>query len=183
MIQPWKLLKREHVGNFKIFDITVERKVNPRNGYEHDFYVMHPPGWVNVVPVTSAGELVMVEQYRHGSDTIELELPGGVMDPEDDSPVATAVRELREESGYEGRDPKIIGEVFSNPAIMSNKTSTVLIEDCELKHDVELDQGEDLVTKLVPFAEAEEMAHRGLFRHSLVVAAFYHYELYRRRNA
>lgn len=182
MIRPWRLLKREHVGNFRIFDITIDRKVNPRNGYEHDFYVMHPPGWVNIVPVTTDGRLVMVEQYRHGSDTVEIELPGGVMDPEDDSPIETAIRELREESGYEGRDARIIGEVYSNPAIMSNKTATVLIEDCELKHEIELDEGEDLVTKLVPWAEAEEMAHQGRFRHSLVVAAFYHYELHRRRN-
>jgi len=182
MIRPWKLLKREHIGNFRIFDITVDRKVNPRNGHEHDFYVMHPPGWVNVVPLTPDGRLVMVEQYRHGSDTVEIELPGGVMDATDASPVETAIRELREETGYEGRNARIIGEVFSNPAIMSNKTSTVLIEDCELKHETELDPGEDLLTRLVPLAEAEAMARDGRLRHSLVVAAFYHYELYRRRS-
>jgi len=182
MIRPWKLLKSEEAGNFRIFNITVDRKINPRNGYEHDFYVMHPPGWVNVVPLTRDGMIVMVQQYRHGSNTVELELPGGVMDPDDQSPVSAAVRELREESGYEGRDPRIIGEVLSNPAIMSNTTSTVLIEDCELKHEIDLDQGEDLITKLVPVQSIEEMILSGKVRHSLVVAALYHFELYRRRK-
>lgn len=182
MIEPWKLLNRKHVGDFKIFDITVDRKANPRNGYEHDFYIMHPPGWVNIVPITTNNEFVLVEQFRHGSETVEIELPGGVMDPEDASPVETAIRELREETGYEGQNARIIGEVFSNPAIQSNKTSTVLIEDCELRHDIELDPGEDLNTKVAPFAEVERMAANGIFRHSLVVAALYHYEQERRRN-
>lgn len=178
MIQPWKTLHQKTAGEFKIFDITIDRKVNPRNGFEQDFYVLHPPGWVNIVPVTSNGQLVMVEQYRHGSDTIELELPGGVMDPTDESPVHTANRELREETGYEGMNARVIGEVFSNPAIMSNKTSTVLIEDCELKHDIELDQGEDLVTKLIPRDEADSLASQGRFGHSLVMVALYHYRLF-----
>lgn len=177
MIEPWKSLHRKTVGDFRIFDMTIERKVNPRNGFENDFYVLHPPGWVNIVPVTADGHLVMVEQYRHGSDTIELELPGGVMDPTDESPVATATRELREETGYEGRNARVIGEVFSNPAIMSNKTSTVLIEDCELKHETEFDQGEDLITRLIPRDEVESLAAQGRIGHSLVMVALYHYRL------
>jgi hypothetical protein len=36
---------------------------------------------------------------------------------------------------------------------LSNKTYTVLIENCRLKHDVEFDHGEDLATRLVPVAE------------------------------
>ena len=99
------------------------------------------------------------------------------MDPTDESPVHTAIRELREETGYEGSNARVIGEVFSNPAIMSNKTSTVLIEDCELKHETELDEGEDLLTRLIPKDEIDSLAAQGRFGHSLVMAALYHYRL------
>ena len=80
----------------------------------------------------------MIEQYRHGSDTVELEIPGGMMDAGETGPVATAVRELREETGYEGENARVLGRVWSNPAILSNRTFTVLIENCRLKHEVEL---------------------------------------------
>ena len=90
----------------------------------------------------------MVEQYRHGSDTVELEIPGGMMDPHETDPVATAVRELREETGYAGENARLLGRVHSNPAILSNVTYTVLIENCRLQHGVEFDHGEDLETRL-----------------------------------
>jgi ADP-ribose pyrophosphatase len=179
MIQPWKQLYRREAGDFRIFNITVDRKVNPRNDHEQDFYVINAPNWVNVIAVTGDGQMILVEQFRHGSGTVELEIPGGVMDPVDDSPVEAAVRELREETGYEGARARIIGEVFSNPAIMVNKTYTVLVEDCELRHEVELDAGEDLITRLKPVTEVRELAAAGGFRHSLVMAALFHYELRR----
>ena len=34
------------------------------------------------------------------------------MDPHDPSPVATGVRELREETGFEGENARIIGNVI-----------------------------------------------------------------------
>src|SRR5437660_1408897 len=80
--------------------------------------------------VTPNNQLVMVEQYRHGSNTVELEIPGGMMDRTEISPVATGLRELREETGYEGSHAEIIGKVFANPAIMSNTCFTIMVRDC-----------------------------------------------------
>lgn len=177
MIQPWKKLYTREAGDFRIFDITVDRKVNPRNDHEQDFYIINAPNWVNVIAVTTNRQLIMVEQFRHGSGSVELEIPGGVMDPHDDSPVEAGLRELREETGFEGCNARIIGQVYSNPAIMVNKTFTVLVEECERKHEIELDAGEDLITHLVPLGDVRKMAAEGRFGHSLVVAALYHYDL------
>ena len=179
MIEPWKILDTRVGGDFRIFNITIDRKANPRNGHEQDFYVINEPNWVNVVATTREGQMILVEQYRHGSGSVELEIPGGVMDASDTSPVEAAVRELREETGYEGKDARVIGLVYSNPAIMVNTTFTVLVEDCELKHEVELDAGEDLVTHLMSVDEVRRLTAGGRFGHSLVVAALYHYELLR----
>jgi 8-oxo-dGTP pyrophosphatase MutT (NUDIX family) len=99
------------------------------------------------------------------------------MDDTDDSPVATGIRELREETGYEGRDAKIIGEVFPNPAIMNNTCYTVMVRDCELKHPTEFDHGEDIITRLMPLAEVRRLVAENKIKHSLVIAALYHLEL------
>jgi 8-oxo-dGTP pyrophosphatase MutT (NUDIX family) len=121
-----------------------------------------------------------VEQFRHGSDSVELEIPGGMMDKNETNPVATGVRELREETGYEGENARVLGKVLANPAIMSNICYTVIVENCRLKHSVEFDHGEDLITRLVPVSNVPKLVAEEKIRHPLVIVALYRYELSRR---
>jgi 8-oxo-dGTP pyrophosphatase MutT (NUDIX family) len=180
MIQPWKTSRSVPIGDFRIFKMRSDFKLSPRTGKEHDFYVLDSVDWVNIIAVTPDQKLVMVEQYRHGSNTVELEVPGGMMDKDETDPVATAVRELREETGYVGEKARLLGTIHSNPAILSNKTYTVLIENCRRQHAVEFDSGEDLITRLVPVAEIPQLVADEKIRHSLVVVALYHFELWQR---
>ena len=182
MIKPWQKLSSEPVGDFRIFTIRSDKKISPRTQKEHDFYVIDCVNWVNVIAVTPSQQLIMVEQYRHGSDTVELEIPGGMMDAGDASPEATAVRELREETGYEGEKPQLIGRIFPNPAIMSNICYTVLLENCHCVHPVEFDHGEDLITRLVPVADIRELVASGKIQHSLVVVALFYFELLKKER-
>lgn len=181
-IKPWKKISSQPVGNFRIFSLRSDRVISPRTQREHDVYVLDCPNWVNVIAVTPDQHLVMIEQYRYGSTTVELEIPGGMMDPHDASPVAAGVRELREETGYEGERARIIGQVFPNPAIMSNTCSTVMLEHCRCLHPVQFDHGEDLVTRLVPVPEVPKLVAAGKIKHSLVVVALYFFDLLQRRE-
>lgn len=180
MLKPWLQLGTKALGDYRIFKVRSDEKVSPRTGHKQDFYVIECVDWVNVIAVTPNRELVMVEQYRHGTNTVELEIPGGIMDARDASPVATGVRELREETGYEGTSPRLLASVFANPAIMNNTCHTVIVEDCSLKHPVEWDSGEDLLTRLVPVSEVPGLIAAGKIRHPLVVAALYYFDLSRR---
>ena len=180
MIQPWEKVSSKPLGDFRIFTIRSDRKISPRTKLEHDFFVIDSVNWVNVIAVTPDQNLVMIEQYRHGSNTVELEIPGGMMDPADVSPEATGARELREETGYEGKNARRIGQVFPNPAIMSNTCFTVMFEDCRCIHPLQFDQGEDLITRLVPVADIPRLVVQGKIQHCLVVAALYHFDLLRR---
>jgi 8-oxo-dGTP pyrophosphatase MutT (NUDIX family) len=178
VIKPWQRISSKPAGDFRIFTIRSDRLISPRTRQEHDFFVIDCVNWVNVIALTPDRQLVMIEQYRHGSTTVELEIPGGMIDPKDASPEAAALRELREETGYEGLKPQRIGEVFPNPAIMSNTCYTVLVEDCQCLHPVEFDHGEDLLTRLVPLADIPGLVATGKIRHSLVVVALYYFELW-----
>jgi len=180
MIKPWHKLSSQPVGDFRIFTIRSDRKISPRTQQEHDFFVIDCVNWVNVIGLTADRQLVMVEQYRHGSETVELEIPGGMMDGKDASPEITGSRELREETGYEGEKPRIIGRILPNPAIMSNVCFTVLLENCHCIHPVEFDHGEDLITRLVPVTDIPNLVAKGKIQHSLVVVALYHFELWQR---
>lgn len=178
MLQPWKKISSRPAGDFRIFSVRADRKISPRTGAEHEFTVIDCVHWVNVIARTPAGELVMVEQYRHGSDTIELEIPGGMIDPSDASPVTAGERELREETGFAGDSAQIIGQVRPNPAIMSNVCYTALVDNCRLQHDLAWDGGEELVTRLVPIDQIRALVAAGKINHSLVIAALYHFELW-----
>ena len=182
MIRPWQKLGSKKVGDFRIFTVRSDEKLSPRTGQPHDFFIIDCVDWVNVLAVTPDRHLVMVEQYRHGSNTVELEIPGGIMDAGETSPVETGIRELREETGYEGEQARLLGNVFANPAIMSNTCHTVLIENCELKHAVEFDSGEDLITRLVPIAGLRQLVAAGKIQHPLVVVALYHFDLWLRQG-
>src|SRR5439155_23033438 len=171
MIKPWPKISSRPLGDFRVFTLRADQKMSPRTGETHEVYVLDGANWVNVIAVTPDQQLVLVEQYRHGTDTIELEIPGGIMDAADASPMATGIRELREETGYAGENPQIIGTIFPNPAIMSNTCYTVMVENCESKHAVEFDHGEDLITRLAPVAQIAELVATGKIRHSLVAVA------------
>ncbi len=180
MIKPWQILGSRPVGDYRIFTIRSDRRVSPRTQQEHDFYIIDCVNWVNVVAVTPDRQLVMIEQYRHGSNTVELEIPGGMIDPGDADPSAAGLRELREETGYEGENARIIGQVFPNPAIMSNTCYTVLVENCRCVCATALDHGEDLITRLVPVGDIPALVATGRIRHSLVVVGLYYFDLWQR---
>jgi 8-oxo-dGTP pyrophosphatase MutT (NUDIX family) len=182
MIQPWRQISSQPRGDYRVFSVREERKVSPRTGRELDFFILDSSDWVNVVALTPDQQMVLIEQFRHGSNTVELEIPGGIVDAADVSPEAAGCRELAEETGYEGEQPLIVGQVFPNPAIMSNHCHTVLVRNCRPARPVQFDQGEDLITRLVPMEQVAEWVASGRIRHALVVAALYQFELWRKSH-
>src|ERR1017187_3513511 len=179
-IKPWQKVSSEPIGNFRIFTLRTDRVISPRTQQAQDVYVIDCVNWVNVIAVTPDRHLVMIEQYRHGSMTVELEIPGGMIDAKDASPVAAGGGEPCEETGYEGENPRPFGPISPNPAIMSNTCYTVMVENCRCLHPVKFDHGEDLATRLVPITDLTHMVAEGKIMHSLVVVALYHFDLLQR---
>jgi hypothetical protein len=91
--KSWTLLRGRAISNHRIFRIRYDDYRFEPSGSERDFVVLECPDWVNVVPVTDDGRIVLVRQYRHGIQKTALELPGGVID-DGESPEGAALREL-----------------------------------------------------------------------------------------
>ena len=175
-IAPWPTTELCRSDHFSIFEVRTDKRVSPRTGREHTFHIIECRDWVNVIALTGEDSLVMIRQFRHGTNTVELEIPGGAVDAADPDPLVAGLRELREETGYAGRNTRIIGTVRPNPAIMNNTCHTVLVEDCHRLHDPSPDQGEDIRTEVMHLDEVREAIALGIISHALVIAAFHHFE-------
>ena len=162
----------------RIFKVRQDVTVNPRTGQSHDMFVLEQPNWVNVIPLTPDDQVVMVEQWRHGTRTVELETPGGLMEP-DELPVECARRELLEETGYAPAEVKLLATVYPNPAIQNNRQNYVLATGCRKVADLKLDHAEDIVVRLVPLAEIPALIRTGKIMHGIVIGGFYWLNDYR----
>jgi 8-oxo-dGTP pyrophosphatase MutT (NUDIX family) len=172
----WRTTKSRLLVKTPVFSLRQDTKVRRSEaGGRHDFYILEAADWVNVVPVTAAGEVVFIELYRHGIDAPSLEIPGGMIDSEDPDPAAAAAREMREETGYEAERLLPLGVVNPNPAIQGNRCYTFLAEDARLAGDPMPDESEDIKVVLHAVSDVPRLLREGRITHALVVAALYQY--------
>lgn len=174
MDEPFPGWRREGAGetvfHTPIFSLRREPWVCVRTGAAGEYYSFDCPDWVNVVALTPERELVMIRQFRHGNLKVELEIPGGGV-AAGESPVAAGIRELREETGFAGENPRLIGSVCPNPALQGNLCHTVMIENVVDTGILALEPTEDIETSLAPLDEVERMIRGGVITHGLVLNA------------
>jgi ADP-ribose pyrophosphatase len=99
---------------------------------------------------------ILVLQYRPPVDAITVEWPAGLVDAAE-SPEEAAVRELREETGYEGRVLSVSPTIATDPGMTTANMQLVMVEVALREGDVEpeqhLDDGEHIQRVVVPLDE------------------------------
>jgi ADP-ribose pyrophosphatase len=173
----WPRVATEQIADCRVFRVNRDISRNPRDGREHDFYRLEAPDWINIIPLTSDDEVVMIEQYRHGTREVTLEIPGGMVD-EGESPGQSAVRELLEETGYEAPSIVALGEARPNPAIQQNWIHLFLAHGVVRRGEPQFDGTEHTVVRLVPLRDVPALISDGTISHALVIVAFYRLWLY-----
>ena len=171
-LAPWKILASKYLYRSNGVSMRIDQVEIP-NGNTFEPYVIETGTWVNVIALTKKKEVVLVSQYRHGVGQVLLEIPAGVMDPKDNSPLETAKRELLEETGFTSEKFIEVGKVYPNPATHNNLTYSFLALEVEKIARQELDETEEIEISLMPFDDFVALAKNGGLTQSLHVSALF----------
>lgn len=168
----WKTILSEKMADCRVFEVRRDICVDAETEEgEATFYCIESPDWCNVIPLTANNEVVLIEQFRHGIQKVTLEIPGGMIDENEDPPTAGA-RELLEETGYAPQEMTSLGMAHPNPAIQNNAVHFFLARGCVKTQEPSFDATEHAVTRLVPLSEVKNLIESEQITHSLVLDAF-----------
>lgn len=169
------IIKKEF---YKIFDIGLIEKRHENSKVTSNFTRIFSPDWVNIIPITAEGKVILIEQFRHGTDEFTIEIPGGLIE-KGEEPILAAKRECEEETGFSSEiEPVFFGQVEPNPAFMDNKCFTYLWEGCKFSNSQNFDEHEEIRVFEVEIDEVFEMVKNGKINHSIVLNALFYYKLY-----
>ena len=171
-IRPWIRKDSRKLVDCRVFAVSESTSICPRTENEHNFFFIETADWVNIVPITIDDEVVFVRQFRHGSEEISLEIPGGMVDPGEDPQVA-AVRECLEESGYQAGSVASLGVLNPNPALFPNKLHTYVARQCEVIGEIANTSTEHTEVELVPMKDLPGLLQSGAIDHALVAATLW----------
>lgn len=155
---------------FRHFRVGFRSEHSRKEGH---FDVLETKDWVNVVPFTNDDQVVMVRQFRFGSNELSLEFPAGAIEP-GEAPEKAARRELLEETGSEGQAVWASGECRPNPAFLNNRCYHFVAEGVEFRRAQALDEFEEIEFVLVPVEEVDALIRGGKISHALSIAAWHY---------
>ena len=160
-------MKRKRVFNGKLIKVSTLFKKIPNGKMCYLEEVKHP-GASLIVPVFGK-KIVLLRQYRAVIDKYIWELPAGVM-KKGESPLKCAKREITEETGYEVKDVKKIGMIYTTPGFC-DEVIHVFKARCVSKGIHERDEDEIIKVRLFNGAEIKEMVKSGRIMDSKTVTS------------
>lgn len=172
----WQEKTKQTLLKTPIFTIEESESVSS-DGLKRNYILIGAPDWVTVIPVVN-DNFIMVKQWRHGSKTLSIEFPGGVIE-KNETPIQGASRELKEETGFVAGKMIHLGTINPNPAFMQNKFHVFAAFD--LKQTGTQSPDEDEYVNYFEMKQTDVFAEMGSpqMPHALMVAAL---QLYRQHK-
>jgi len=112
-------IESERIYEGKILNLRRD-KVHVVNGKTSYREIVEHNGGVTIAAVTDEGRMVMVKQFRKAAEKVVLEAPAGKIDG-DEAPLAAALRELKEETGYTAGKMEYLTAFYSSVGYSEEK--------------------------------------------------------------
>lgn len=169
------VLHSEYLSRKPWYTVRHERLALPDGRIIPDYYVFEYPDWVNITAIDREGRFVMIDQYRHGLGETSYEIPAGVIETSDSTPLEAARRELFEETGYGGGTWRLLTSISANPATQNNITHCFLATGVERIGTQHLDATEDIGVHLFTRSEVLGLLRTDSIRQALMAAPLWRY--------
>lgn len=150
-IAPWKVLESKYAYKDRWLALRSDTVELPNGRVLSPFHVIEQPDWVTAIALTHDGNILLVEEYRHGARQVVVELPSGIHDTPGE-PIEAMKRELLEETGFASEEWLPLGSFFANAPRLDNRVHCFVALDARKVAEPKLDDGEVLLAHEIPFA-------------------------------
>ena len=156
-----KTVESQVIYQGKILSLRLDDVILP-NGKNSKREVVEHAGAVTVVAVTNDQKVLMVRQYRYPVGEVLLELPAGGLN-KGEAPLRCAMRELKEETGWEAADWQELTSFYTTPGFTNEKMYLFLAKNLTYIGQ-DLDEDEFIQVVSVPLDATPNMILRGEIR-------------------
>jgi len=154
---------RRDIYSGRVIDLGLEQVSLP-NGRHVQLEIVRHSGGAVIAAIDDAHQVCLLRQYRHAArQQVIWELPAGCIDPTDSSPLFTAKRELREETGFTASNWQELGSIFTSPGFCTEELHLFLARGLT-ENRAEHEPDELIEVHWLPLAEALAMAQDGLIQ-------------------
>jgi 8-oxo-dGDP phosphatase len=155
----------------RVFDVRTDEVTMPDGSTATRDVVVHP-GAVGIIALDSAGQVLLLQQYRHPVGRLLWEPPAGLLDEPGEDPLVAAKRELYEEAHLQAERWEVLLDVFTSPGMSDEAVRIYLARDVSpatAPRFAGQHEEANLPTKWVPLDQAVRAAQRGALHNPLAV--------------
>jgi 8-oxo-dGTP pyrophosphatase MutT (NUDIX family) len=160
-VTPWRVIESSMSYEDRWLRVRTDTCQTDQGRVIESYHVIENPEWVNILALTTTGQVITVREYRHGAGQILRGLPGGVVETWDQSPLAAIQRELLEETGYGGGQFFEIGHSYPNASNQNNILWSFLAINVVQSQNQRLDETENIEIVLQDFGDFSRQAWNG----------------------
>jgi 8-oxo-dGTP pyrophosphatase MutT (NUDIX family) len=168
----WRVLASSYLVQSPFMRLRVDEVELPDGTIVPNYYVRESAGFVTIFALTVERQVILVRQYRYGSDAIHLELPAGMLE-DGEEPLECALRELAEETGYEVESCEPAAQYLPEPVRSTARAYVYIGLRARKTREPTLDPTEHLQVELAGVARFREMLADGTIDAGASIAAGY----------
>ncbi len=169
----WKIINSKSIIKDQWINVRADECELPNGEIIKPYYLLEYPDFVNALALTAEGKILLNREYRHGTQTIKLELPSGTVD-KGETPLESIERELLEETGYAFEKVFLTSKVCPNPANHTNFSYSYLAIGGVKIAEQKLDASELIENVLVTMDELKTMMENNEFDNAMHVTSIYY---------
>jgi len=171
-LRPWSVRSSKYILKDRWITVRADKCLTKEGILVSPYYVLEYPDWVHMVVIDKKQRVLTTRQYRHGIKRIITELPCGTVASRDKSPIASAKRELLEETGYTGTFT-LVGKMSPNPANHANNVYTYLVTNPVVKQKPQHDPFEVLTYRFIDMKLLFKLIDKGEFAQAIQVGSLF----------